>query len=521
MTIAALLLREECSTSLSSIVEKSQTKKPPFLEYDLILNNNHLDLILTSNNERILKSTSSDEGFESDIDSVSIVSSDESFTSANLPEGGVKSEVDSANGSSSSDSDTDSKNDEGTLTKASQKLTNAVKETYDLVKCICYTDVKFPDILVFVIQNVTYVFKFSNLNSLQNFYTNFTALKAVANQKVYNKNFPAKFNLLQRTDNNGVTHIEITRESGVYARDEGPSSIISIIAPDNPHDKSKPDDKSKNPNSRQRTESKILGAGDGTLVKEPEPQDGTLRKVWNSADDLLDSPKRPERRKKPKGKAPPPPVQLNDQKSVYSGQFVRVNVNFDILKDEKNRLIIKSACDEPHPRKLQHKLAVPKPNFLKAKPAVPEVRRETSTLNRNRLVAETSWTNSMPKALKKPRSKSETRQFTPMAYRYIDTTQNYPHSYSLAPVTYFSQSTGYTSGFSSLKTGSSHLNNRLFGLSSKLKDFTGHEAKHDDKWNGNEGGNGGNLKSVIKKEDTKKKNDKKVTFSAYTTVQVV
>ncbi|CAH0549474.1 unnamed protein product [Brassicogethes aeneus] len=501
MAIATLLLREESTTSLSSIAEKSQSKKPPFLEYELNLNDHHLELILTSNSERILKSTSSDEGFESDIDSLSIVSSDDSFTNVTA----VKSEIDSANGGSSSESDTDSKND-GTVLR----LTNACKESYNLVNILCYTDVKYPDILVFVIRNVTYVFRFATLAKLQNFYANFTAVKAVANQKAYNKNFPAKFNLLQRTDNNGITHIEITKSN------EGPSSIISINTPeDRLQLQNNSSGRVKDVNTRQRQESRVLelekSSSSDNILKQNlvKTKDDTLRKVWGSADDLLDTPKRPERRRKMKGKAPLPPTQKTtlENQSIYSGQFVRVNVNFDVLKDDKNRLVIKSTCDEPHPKKLQN-FKPTLSNFLRAKPE-PKV------------VPDSSWTNSVPRLLKKPKSKSDTRQFIPMAYRYIDTTQNYPTSYTI-PKNY--PQYPYASGFSSIGRKSSNslnLNNRLFGLSSKLRDFSGHEVRNEEKWSTSESATNTNLKSVIKKEDTKKKNDKKVTFSAYTTVQVV
>ncbi|XP_044260264.1 uncharacterized protein LOC123008499 [Tribolium madens] len=393
MPLATLLLREETASSLSTLVEKSQHRKPPLPSYDLHLTPTHLDLTP-------LPPETPDEGFESDIDSLSIVSSDGSETKT--------TETDSANGSASSDSDTET-----------PELTRSRTESHNLVDCVCYTDVKFPDVLIFVIKNSTLVFKFDNLVTLKNFYLNFTAVKAVTNQKAYNKN-GAKFNLLQRTDNNGVTHIEITREpelSKILNTPTTPSSIISLNTPE-------------------------------VLVTPP------LRKVWSSADDLL-SPKRPERRKKVKGRAPPPPPTPD----ILRGEYVRVNVNTTKDKD----FIAKSQLKEKKPVK-PNLVALFKP--VKTEPV---------------------WSNS----LKKQRSKSETRCFTPMAYRYIDTAPTY-----------------------------SPMGNRLFGLSSKLRDFG---EVRECRWNSVAELNykEGNLKSVIKKEESKKKNEKKVTFSAYTTVQVV
>ncbi|RZB40489.1 uncharacterized protein BDFB_008531 [Asbolus verrucosus] len=371
MSAATLLLREEATASLATLVEKSQNRKPPLPEYELQLNSCQLDLVLKSKPE----TNSADEGFESDIDSLSIVSSDGSFT----PETKT-TETDSANGSASSDSDT-----ENSATN-SELVPNYPKESYNLVECVCYTDVKFPDVLVFVIKQEALVFKFENLNNLRNFYLNFTALKAVTNQKAFNKNSGGKFNLLQRTDNNG----------------------------------------------------------------------------------------RPERRKKIKGKAPPPPApsaKTTPTPDVLRGEYVRVNVSVDAIKEKD--FIAKSQLKDKKPTTKQNlvTLLTPKPKM------------------------EPSWTNSVPRLLKKQRSKSETRSFTPMAYRYIDTAPTY-----------------------------SPMSNRLFGLSPKLRDF-GTGPRNDCRWNSvgelSYKSEGSNLKSVIKKDENRKKNEKKVTFSAYTTVQVV
>ncbi|KAJ8921232.1 hypothetical protein NQ315_013704 [Exocentrus adspersus] len=602
-----LLLRETSSTSLSTLVEKALKKSPPLPEYDLQLNNGQLDLILLTKPDRKITPTSTDEGFESDIDSLSIVSSDnDSFTIEKHSESSSKTtETDSANGSSSSDSDTDiaeTKNSGSNsinrsnpekpsqdLKKPSTGFTNSNNslsvERFNLVDCICYTDVKCTDVLIFVIKGEAFVFKFDNISKLQTFYTNFTTLKAVANQKAYNKNFNSKFNLLQRTDHNGVTHIQITREAEPKLPiEDGPSSIISINTPEDIFQKfTKSFDKIKDVNSRQRAESKFindikyntinskLGPKTRIITKSNSienildltqyksnlvntDKDTHLKKVWNSAEDLLDPPKRPERRKKLKGKAPQPPKMLTEKQDVFSGQYVRVNVNFDPAKDlNRNRLIIKSSLNEPHPKKLQNfNILSTKPNLTSfLKPKEKQVVKYESknigsgTLTRNRHPDTGSWTSSVPRLLK-PRSKSETRNFVPMAYRYIDTTQDYPITYNVnAHRTYdkihhtvnnnYSQkvhSYGQNLAMSNYLRGennSQNINNRLFGLSPKLREFSNpEEHKNDNRWGSASEisvpmSKDNNLKSVIKnsRDDNKKKNEKKVTFSAYTTVQVV
>ncbi|CAH1112423.1 unnamed protein product [Psylliodes chrysocephalus] len=565
-----LLLREDSAASLSALVEKAQKKSTPLLEYDLQLNNSHLDLVLLSKPDRKINLVTTDEGFESDIDSLSIVSSDnDSFTIEKLTENDSKptTETDSANGSSSSDSDTETsetKPSEATLPLPFQPevTPERAKESFNLVDCVCYTDVNCTDILIFVIKNEALVFKFENVGFMKNFYTNFTTLKAVANQKAYGKSLTTRFNLLQRTDQNGVTHIEITKEADTRTvTNDGPSSIISINTTSDILDKLAIH-KQKDVNSRQRIESQLindikyntinskLGTKTKLIMKSNSIEnilhlddnksnlvkaETNLKKVWNSAEDLLDPPKRPQRRKK--GKAPPPPVQIEKQ-DVFSGQFVRVSVNFDPIKDlDKTRLIIKSSMNEPHPKKLQNFNLLSKPglsSILRPKERQVlkyEPKKLDGVLKKNKVLE--NWTNSMPRLLKKnPRTTVEQKNFIPMAYRYIDTTQDYPLSYSTSHL--IERGDGHFSAHSQNLALSNYLrgensvqniNNRLFGLSSKLRDFP--EEAGDSKWSISDKNiivtKDNNLKSVIKnnKDDSKKKNDKKVTFSAYTTVQVV
>ncbi|XP_056635368.1 uncharacterized protein LOC130444312 [Diorhabda sublineata] len=561
-----LLLREVFTTSLSTLVEKAQRKSPPLLEYDLQLNNCHLNLILLSKPDRKINSTSPDEGFESDIDSLSIVSSDnDSFTTEKLTEGESKpnTETDSANGSSSSDSDIETP-DAKVFEPQAKKQELLEKESFNLVDCICYTDVKCTNILIFVIKNEALVFAFDNVGHLKNFYTNFTTLKAVANQKAYGTNLNTRFNLLQRTDQNGVTHIEITREAeNRTLKQEVHTGIDDVTTPVNIIENVSKN-KFKDVNSRQRVESQLindikyntinsklgpkakivtksnsienilhLDNSKSNLVKD----ETKLKKVWNSAEDLLEPPKRPQRRRK--GRAPQPPI-IQEKQDIYSGQFVRVSVSFDPVKNlDKNRLIIKSSLNEPHPKKLQNFNILGKPSITSIlRPKEKEIlkyesKKLDSTSNRGKVFD--GWTNSMPRLLKKPRSRSETRNFIPMAYRYIDTTQDYPPSYTTNLIergdAHFSAHSPNLSLSNYLRGEkyAQNINNRLFGLSPKLREFADEGTdKVDGKWSVSDRNvivnKDNNLKSVIKvnkDENNKKKNDKKVTFSAYTTVQVV
>ncbi|XP_066255542.1 uncharacterized protein [Euwallacea similis] len=616
-----LLSRQHSITSLAAIVEKCQRQSnQSALEYDLQLKQTQLELILLSKPPKppvppkpardvskspVLSkgsSTAADEGFESDIDTISLISCENETFVIDKPKPAL-AETDSANGGSGTESETETERT-NTLT---QKNVNSIKEsferqagyfrereTFDLADCVCYSDVTHPHVLIFVIKDETLVFKFDQLERLQTFYANFTALKAVANQKAYSS--ATKYNLLQRTDHNGVTHIEIKKQSH-----HGPSGVISINAPSSKGNESPI---VRSVNSRQRTESKLidelvndtrfssrsdLGVQKRKVVRSSSIEDVLsvdskesdlvndvgvrgLRKVWNSAEDLLDCdiPRRPERRRKKKPAPLPPPYSPSlpeKTEDVFSGQFVRVSVSTERLKDfassERNRLVVKSTANEPHPKKLGQNFNVlgrsnlssllkPNANSQPRKYAPPQ---ENATLNRVQKSplfeknVSSSWTNSVPRILRKgSRSKSETRSssqnFQPMAYRYIDTTSDYPYNNAmflatLRPKTQPSETQlttqpriSFAYNNTSRQNHESTMGNRVFGLTPKIKDFGSKgevSQRGSTKWSSSSDlryldKEGGNLKSSIKHGEAttpKKKNEKKVTFSAYTTVQVV
>lgn len=261
-----------------------------------------------------------------------------------------------------------------------------------------------------------------------------------------------------------------------------------------------------------------------------------------------DSPRRPERRRKKKP-APLPP-QRDKPEDVLSGQFVRVNVHVDPLQHA--RLVVKSTVNESHPKKLSQNFNLS--GLLRA-----STKPENATLNRPQRVPlyekHHSWTNSVPRILKKSaRSKSETRcspqSLQPMPYRYIDATLDFPCQANQNNALFLS-ATGLKSKGDTLQRKqppidpiqhqprlsfgynvpggiSKHpMGNRVFGLTPKLKDFSRGETLNS-KWGSVTdltylSGDRNNLKSSIKSGEPagKKKNEKKVTFSAYTTVQVV
>lgn len=547
-----LLQRDDSAASLSALVENARKKKIPLAEFDLRLNNGELELIPLGKSCRKINSTSTDEGFESDIDSSSIVSSDnDSFHPQKLNKNDAKpSENDSANGSDTEapESGNFEKNQDETNTSLSVSPCRKQNiEKFNLVHCMCYTDIKCVDILIFVIKKESFVFKFNNLNDLRDFYSKFTALKAVANQKSYEDKMGQNFNLLQTTGRNDISHLLFKKKIEYPFSLRNDSKFMSISNPLDVtrecNDRNYPKQKESMSDIKFSTIGTNLGLSSKTPLKSSSLVDSlgldimqlnlvkeSNLKVWNSAEDILDPPKRPQRKKK--RKAPEPPAVTKEKQNVMSGQYVRVNVNFDSIDCvDNNRLVLKSNL----PKKNFSSMFNTKSSIKSLlKPKEKGVMRYESrvgdyySLNRNAKTLNRSWNYS--KFVDTSNNKPEIQKLLPVELKYGDGSKSNNHvafhSTQKNLVRAIYPGVGQNLALARSLRGEvpvQNINSRLFGLSSKLKDYSDGEGTKKSLW-GNHGKKDITLKSVIKdkKEDAnKKKNDKKVTFSTYTTVKVV
>lgn len=521
MPQATLLLRERSAASLTSAVERALDRKPPLLQFDLRLDStsHRLDFVMLHGQQS--KPTGNahvpDEGFESDIDTISMLSIDEPEVDPRTAKIEKTQETDSANGSACSDTDEPEHASEPSLATATSN--NAKKhESFSLADCSCYTDVRAPEILLFVVRGDTFVFRLEEFGQLQRFYANFSALKAVANQRTYT-NLTAKFNLLQRTDCNGITHIEIEKlEPPSGAERLLDSRIISLNTPET------------------------------NLLALDSKQKRLSGKTWTSTDDLLnaenDKDESQRRKIKPKAPLPPPATNRKDMYDFPTGltttyqQFRQNSVN----GSGKKRL---ESWTNSVPRLLrkQRSRSETRGNLN------PMAYRYVDTTKENQhLQFQLQWQNQnqqqrveqkqQQKQLQKQSPKESTLK-KPLLFRPKYETIDYATLKSK----------------NGPERATTTISNRLFGMSSKLRDFSSSNNANSNeysninnetnnansvnfrgknglgKWsslgelshklNGGATGKSLSLKSVIKKDDTRGKNDKKVTFSAYTTVQVV
>ncbi|XP_065205495.1 dentin sialophosphoprotein-like [Planococcus citri] len=345
-------------------------------------------------------------------------------------------------------------------------------------------------------------------------------------------NHAAMYNLVQRVDTDGVTHIEVTRpatfdrpaiktlnesnsssSSSSASSSIEPSSIISINTPDSGDVKMK---KSSTGSSSNSSPDKLI--------------EGVIRA---DVDTKTTAPERPERKKQHKNgkeKAPQPPHEQHKTKEkVVRGQFVRVSVDQKTLSSPMaSRAGIWLFGSEAKP--CGTTLSYPSRLVWTSPASGPENGVDTSRKSRRTAAADTTRNGSIGSSHHR-RSKSssagvfyrrsESPKRYPMSHRYIDTI----HINNSLPNRFFGK----------LKelAGSNHNNSNKFRRRNSIGDLTNPtfyqvDTKKIDSAN-SLAKSTPNLKSVIKNKNSKFYKDgydsnlepKKVTFSAYATVQVV
>lgn len=296
--------------------------------------------------------------------------------------------------------------------------------------------------------------------------------------KEQNKDISDQFNLVQRTDLNGVTHLEVSKGG------ETKSSNLDKFS-----------NKSK---IRKEIEGVILTDVDSYIKKEQvrQRQSPILvnDKLWRPDDSVDDIPPiRPERRKK---KAPSPPTDTKSTSHLPS------------MSDKSKSTFYLSVQDNDENDRGQQRIV--KGQYIRVQSWGNQNVCEPNLGSWKGEPKERLSRKSEEKYVDRRRSRSVGKfgKKTPMAYRYIDITDD---------------SNQYQPNNSS----------RLYGISQKIKEISGNVVNNantrrrrnsfDDVINFDNRSKG-NLKSVIKKN--KKINDKfcepkKVTFSAFATVQVV
>ncbi|XP_025406877.1 uncharacterized protein LOC112680869 [Sipha flava] len=354
-----------------------------------------------------------------------------------------------------------------------------------------------------------------------------------------------RYNLVQRTDTDGVTHIEVTAGPVVASvteratgRDESPSSIISISTPES-----------------------------------PRPMTKGLRVVYGDTDDdgggESSPPQRPERRKykqpKPEtGSSGSGGVAAEDfrrQQKVVRGQFIRVNVN--------HCAVVPPVSPEPERKRTQHQEKSGKPAASLATSNASGSDRLWSTADYDRLDGRYEQHRSSSRSSSRTRSRStgpgrRQQQLTaaapqhppPVAFTRYQNVDQQQQPLSTFGTRFFGKLREITSGNQSpplqdLQPVTFRRRNSVGeSVTANFYQYFGHQHHHNhhqqhhhhnqyqqqhymhmqqqqQQQQRQQAKNGGNLKSVIKKNNKSQPyqnaydEPKKVTFSAYATVQVV